>query len=145
MFNISTLLTCPDAAPTFRRLRSRITKLIIVLTLTLSLGLHWTFLQSVAWVGMVVTYSRDSSISQAIDKTFDGKHPCKLCQAVQDGKKSERKQDTQNPVSKIELFFAESTSFEVFANNFLPASGSEVRFSTRDDSPPVPPPRDLHS
>ena len=138
-------MTQAEVGSSVDTLRSRITKPIIVLTLTLSLGLHWAFLQSVAWVGMVVTYSRDSSISSALDKTFDGKHLCKLCRAVQEGKKSERRQDSQNTAFKIELFCAESASVELFADNSLPTSRRTIKFSTRDDSPPVPPPRSLHS
>ncbi len=35
------------------------------------------------WVGMAISYSQDSSsFSEALAKTFDGKHPCKLCKFV---------------------------------------------------------------
>jgi hypothetical protein len=36
----------------------RLLKLPVVLALMVSIGLHWALLQSVAWVGMVVRYSR---------------------------------------------------------------------------------------
>ena len=44
-----------------------------VLVLVLSLGLHWALLQSIAWVGMIASYSRVASLAEALSKTFDGK------------------------------------------------------------------------
>ncbi len=38
---------------------SRTSKMIAVLVLVLSLGLHWAFLQSVGWVSMIVRYAQD--------------------------------------------------------------------------------------
>ena len=49
---------------------------------------------------MIVAYSKDADVSTAISKTFDGKHPCAVCCAVQDGRKQEEK---KAPVSQLEL------------------------------------------
>ena len=68
---------------------SRLLKLPVVLALMVSIGLHWAFLQSVAWVGMVVSYSQTDSLSIALEKTFDGQHPCRLCHFVKDGQQQE--------------------------------------------------------
>ena len=69
---------------------TRLTRLLVVLTLTLSLGAHWVLLQSVAWMGMVVHYSQNATVTEALSKTFDGQHPCKLCKFVKEGKQSEK-------------------------------------------------------
>jgi hypothetical protein len=54
-------------------------------------GGHWAVLQSVAWTGMVIEYSRDASLTSALSKTFDGKHPCTLCVKIDESKKQEPK------------------------------------------------------
>ena len=75
------------------RLFTRI--LAVVAALQISGG-HWTVLQSVAWVGMVVSYTQaDDSLATAVEKTFDGQHPCNLCEVVKDGREADREQDLQ--------------------------------------------------
>ncbi|HKS37333.1 MAG TPA: hypothetical protein VJW76_09105 [Verrucomicrobiae bacterium] len=82
---------------------ARLNKLVVVLMLTLTLGLHWAFLQSVAWVGMFVSFSAESPVSVALAKTFDGQHPCNLCKIVKEGKKAEQQQDTPKLLAKLDL------------------------------------------
>jgi hypothetical protein len=62
---------------------SRLPKLAVVAALACSMGLHWGFFQSVAWVGMVIHYSHDAPLTEALMKTFDGHHPCALCKETQ--------------------------------------------------------------
>lgn len=33
-------------------------------------------------MGMLVSFSQKDGFATALEKTFDGKHPCKLCKAV---------------------------------------------------------------
>ena len=61
----------------------RIGKLFVVTAVIFSIGLHWNFLQVVAWTGMLVRYSQDASLSEAVEKTFDGQHPCCMCKAIE--------------------------------------------------------------
>jgi hypothetical protein len=42
------------------------------------LGLHWTVLQSIAWTTMLADHLRADSLAEAVQKTFDGEHPCCL-------------------------------------------------------------------
>jgi len=46
---------------------------------------------------------QDGSLSTALEKTFDGKHPCPLCCAVQSGQHEEKEQQKQlaDPVNKV--------------------------------------------
>lgn len=60
--------------------------------LFLTMGGHWALLQSLAWSRMLVDYSRDSSLSSAIAKTFDGQHPCPMCKEVEKGRAEDEKQ-----------------------------------------------------
>ena len=75
-----------------------------VSVLVLSLGLHWTVLQSIAWTGMIISYSSNVSFKEAVAKTFDGKHPCSLCKAIAKGQAGEKQQDTQSKSSSKQDF-----------------------------------------
>ena len=108
--------------------------------LCVTLGFHWGLLQSAAWVGMMVNYSCQGSIKDAVTKTFDGQHPCPLCKLVREGKKSEKKPEAQQNVKKIDLFAGQAAAF-----HFPPLPVPALPFSpltvTRTDPPLLPPPR----
>jgi hypothetical protein len=73
---------------------NRLMRGLVVLALCVSIGLHWVALQSVAWVGMAVTYSVEKgSVVEGLSDTFDGDHPCPLCKAVEKGVDSEKESD----------------------------------------------------
>jgi hypothetical protein len=114
-------------------------KWLLVVTLTLSLGCHWAILQSAAWVGMVVKYSEEGSFKEAVEKTFDGKHPCKLCKLVREAKDSEKKSEAQVDLKKLDFFTTTKTTFH-FTKVTGPALSLNVNFSSRFEPPPIPPP-----
>jgi hypothetical protein len=119
----------------------RLPRLAIVAALACSIGLHWGFLQAVAWVGMLVNYSQDGTVGEAVAKTFDGKHPCALCKAIAAGKKSEKK--SEFPITGKKYEFSYSATAFVFSapTHFWEESGLEVRADSLSHSPPVPPPK----
>jgi len=108
-------------------------------------GGHWALLQSVAWAGMVIQYSKDGSFTKALEKTFDGEHPCSLCHKVQEAKKDESQKAPMlaadkkiEPFSLIALSKVERPTPSIFSyptptNTFFTACGCE---------PPQPVPRD---
>lgn len=53
------------------------------------IGGHWLALQTVAWVGMFVDNQRTQTITEALENTFDGQHPCDLCVVVEKGQQDE--------------------------------------------------------
>jgi len=121
----------------------RLPRLAIATALACSLGLHWGFFQSVAWVGMVVGYSQDAPLKEALVKTFDGKHPCSLCKEIAKGKQSEKKSESA-PVAKKFDFLYQGAAFVFVA----PSYGWEMRWPhgamrSLVRMPPVPPPRQL--
>jgi hypothetical protein len=119
---------------------SKISKWAVVFALCVTLGFHWGLLQSVAWVGMIVDYSRQGSIKEAVCKTFDGQHPCPLCKLVRAGKASEKKTEAQQSTRQVDLFAGQTASF-VFPP--LPDSSYSVPppAASRTEVPPLPPPR----
>lgn len=62
---------------------------MMALALFLFAGGHWALLQGVAWVTMVHDFSRGDSLTQAVEKTFDGKHPCAMCKKIAKAKNSD--------------------------------------------------------
>jgi hypothetical protein len=56
---------------------------LLLLALLAAVNLHLPVLQVVAWANMIVDYSRDADLSDAIEMTFDGEHPCPMCKAIQ--------------------------------------------------------------
>lgn len=121
---------------------TRVVKAIAVVVLTLSLGLHWALLQSVAWVGMVVSYSQQDSLSTALEKTFDGRHACKLCRVVEAGRSAEKAPAVEIKLPKfeacaaVELTVARADCLVAL----LPAGETSVMLS-RTHTPILPPPR----
>ena len=120
---------------------ARLSKLLIVLALAGSLGLHWAFLQVVAWTGMMINYWQDRPVTEAVSATFDGQHPCTLCKQIAKGKQAEKKPEYQFESSKVK--FANAPTPFVFSLPLLlwevPISHESADLLTH--APPVPPPR----
>ena len=51
-------------------------------------------LQSVAWTRMLIANSRSDTLPVAMAKTFDGKHPCKMCHQIREGREGERRESS---------------------------------------------------
>ena len=64
---------------------------LIALALFLTAGGHYALLQTVAWTTMVNDFSRTGSLSMAVEKTFDGRHPCSLCKKITKARSTEEK------------------------------------------------------
>jgi hypothetical protein len=121
--------------------RVKIAQILVVFTLVCAIGWHWTILQSIAWVNMVVSYSQNSTLPEAFVKTFDGKHPCRICKVVEKGKQSEKKQLLLKTETKID-FWLGPAAFALAVPPSLDICPVEpVSYLTRSESPPTPPPR----
>jgi hypothetical protein len=111
----------------------------LVAALVATIGGHWAILQTAAWVGMAVNYSNTESLCVALSKTFDGKHPCKLCKLVKEGKKSERKSDAQLDLKKMDFFALHAVEFYFAPLKQNPLSPIPL-MPSRSQAPPTPPP-----
>jgi hypothetical protein len=120
----------------------RLPKLAIVICLACSIGLHWAFFQSLAWVGMVVGYSQNATIKEALVKTFDGKHPCALCKEIAKGKRSEKNSEFGLQLKKFE-FLSEKAQFTFTApTHFWQLEATADCLNSVFLTPPSPPPRE---
>jgi hypothetical protein len=113
------------------------------------LGGHWLALQSVAWTRMLVEFSRTDSLPEAIGKTFDGKHPCKMCVSIREGRQQEEREQREAPLIKREKsreFLCDSRRvFVTFPSDLARDAVPFIPQPLADfvDSPPTPPPRSL--
>jgi len=119
----------------------RAAKVAVILAVALSLGLHWALLQSVAWAGMFASYARQTTLSEAFTKTFDGKNPCRICKLVREGQQSEKAKESVLPLVKVESLPCAEV-FVLIPPVPLPSpSVSDEAALPRAESPPTPPPR----
>ncbi len=122
-------------------LRPRIHNVIAACLLIVTIGGHWAVLQSVAWMGMLVSYSQAETFSVAVEKTFDGKNPCRLCKTVKEGKSAEQKKSFVKAEIKIDWMLAEQSELIWSPNlSLLPPAGDELNLLVFA-SPPSPPPQ----
>ena len=93
---------------------------------------------------MLVSRAQTATVSEAVSTTFDGDHPCALCQAVEEGQQRDRENDTARLAEALaKLSFLRPPAVDI------PAPTSEiVHFQERVtlvcprvDTPPSPPPR----
>lgn len=119
--------------------------IIAILLMSLSLGWHWVALQSVAWTTMVLERSQHTSLASALASTFDGQHPCSLCQWVREGKAA----DHADGSTVIPLLSLEATPQAAWT--LIPVTPVEsvlkrpptAQWSPRGTTPPLQPPRSV--
>lgn len=120
---------------------SRLSRLIVFFAALQILGGHWAALQTVAWAGMLAKYARGETLVVAIEKTFDGDHPCGLCKVVKTGRDEEQKQQVAKVVVKLEAVLGSvletPTPHEAQWTYFARVLGMDARWLV----PPTPPPQ----
>lgn len=94
---------------------------------------------------MLISRSIAASVSEAIETTFDGQHPCPMCSAIADGKQSEQQSEQNLDLLKKagDMKFLELASVELdheflASRVFWPAL--QLNCFTRVEAPPTPPP-----
>ena len=116
-------------------------KILVALALAFSLGAHWSLLQVVAWVNMTVYYAQDASIGEALEKTFDGKHACKLCKLVDEGKQQEQQQSKTVQKHKLELIGSTASEWLTVPMAYHTEFAGTFPWRSFSEPPTPPPPR----
>lgn len=120
-------------------------RVLAVGMLALSLGLHWGLLQTMAWTGMLVERVQTGSIWEAVETTFDGQHPCRMCLAVREAKsETDRSQELpQWKLVKLDVFPVEAGMGWLREDplGYALPGAVELGCATRDEPPESPPPR----
>ena len=124
----------------FRRL---IMTMMMAVALFMVAGGHWAMLQSVAWAGMVKDFSRTGSLTEAVSKTFDGKHPCAMCKKIASAKAHEEKAPASVKVDKKSEVFVKASGAvlpEPASQSYEYGSAPFVLMPELFFAPPVPVP-----
>jgi len=122
----------------------KIGHVLLVIALVAMIGGHWAVLQTVAWSTMLADNLRVSSFSEAVERTFDGKHPCTLCKQISAGKKAEKKTEISFGIKKLEFVSNGVTQvFKPFQSFYL-LQNPDLAAHVLTFQPPSPPPRLLH-
>ena len=56
---------------------------LVVMAVLCSSGIHLAVMQGVAYSGMLLEFSKESSFTESVKRTVSGQEPCKLCCAIQ--------------------------------------------------------------
>lgn len=116
-------------------------KILVVIALVLTTGLHWAALQTVAWSTMLASNLCKQSVTTAVAETFDGGHPCPLCKAIAAGKKSEQKSEAISPVLKMEFPPVADRLVLIPPSQFQTVSFPDFFAAATFAKPLLPPPR----
>jgi hypothetical protein len=116
--------------------------LMIVAVLTAT-GTHWLAFQSVAWTAMLAENLQTSSFQRALQRTFDGRHPCCLCREIAKDKQSEKKSDVQVEIKKFD--FSHNRFEFVFCapSDFYEVHAAKNKITSLTRAPALPPPKEL--
>ena len=118
---------------------------VTIYALCCAIGLQWVALQSIAWTAMIVDYSKRGSLCEAIKQTFDGAHPCSLCDIVKKGKTTEKQSDLQLLTPKIDMICTKRAATLVPPIAYVDYVTGDFAVFKIGESPPVPPPRNSFS
>ena len=113
---------------------------LLIVAFLAATGGHWAVLQTVAWTNMLADNLQTASITEALAKTFDGKHPCNMCKEISAAKKTEKRSDLPNQGKKLE-FTSERPAF-VFSSpvEFYLLTTLTESVVSWSEAPPTPPP-----
>jgi hypothetical protein len=116
---------------------------LLVVALLGATGGHWAVLQTVAWTDMLTGNLQTHSFTEAVTRTFDGEHPCKLCKQISTGRQAENKSELPFQIKKLE-FVSERPAFVFSApREFWLVQESFSSLDGLTHLPSVPPPRSL--
>ena len=116
--------------------------ILLTTALVFALKLHLPVLQVVAWSGMVVKYAQAVPLAEAIEMTFDGDHPCPLCNVIRKAQTADHQEMTAPAVpERIQLFVEVLPSWHHAISAWPGASVESPRWTPVTLRPPVPPPR----
>ncbi len=116
------------------------------MALLFATGAQWLMLQSVAWTGMLFTYSRQAPLLEAVQMTFDGNHPCSLCEHIRTAEKDTPQKDqfgsqTSAGIVILGTLVENPTVCAPSPSARLRIERHDTASSSRSEQPLSPPPR----
>jgi len=116
----------------------------VAVALFIVAGGHWGAMQTLAWTGMLWNYTQaDGSLLSGVKKTFDGEHPCTMCDSI----KTATEKEQSKPVTFVSMKKIEALPAPLRAalplrdcRKSLFPDAADTRLAARVDAPPVPVP-----
>jgi hypothetical protein len=127
--------------PQYVEVLKRISHILLIIAVLTASGSHWLVLQSVAWTNMLMDNLQSRSVTQALECTFDGKHPCKLCKQIVKGKQTEKKSELRMEWKRLEFSYAPSVFVFGPPSFFWDVRATDDLAIARSHTPLVPPPK----
>jgi hypothetical protein len=124
-----------------RTVMDRVRNALLIFVLLAGTGAHWGALQSVAWTRMLAENLRTTSFTEAVVRTFDGQHPCSLCKVIATAKKSEKKAEFPQPLTKFEFPLTTQSLLLTASTRSQLVSSPDEFVESLSQQPPTPPPR----
>jgi hypothetical protein len=90
---------------------------------------------------MFLKQARATPLSEAVQKTFDGAHPCQLCKGIAHAQGRASKTPVPVELGKIPLLRASAERFTVEPRASFATSPCAPFVPLRSDGPESPPPR----
>jgi len=122
----------------------RVSALLLVGVLAWNSGLPQGILQTIAWGKMLTSYSNQAGLEEGLRKTFDGQHPCKLCERIaQSRPDSTSTHLAVAPIPHADLLWVfEAVTARIPQSEQTPISfGVTCLIGANRASPLLPPPR----
>jgi hypothetical protein len=92
---------------------------------------------------MVISYSEHSTLTEALVKTFDGRHPCSLCKRIAQSNQTEKKPEYSNELQKFEFSYAPVAFVFRAPSLYWNMPRRDFAAESLNFTPPSPPPRIL--
>lgn len=122
-----------------------IIKVVLAAAVLLTSGTQWSFLQTFAWLNMTVSFSQEMSVGRAIERTFSGKFPCRICLLVERVNEQESESAILTKVEKHDWLNG-AVELLLYPPDQVYPSDVSAAFTERFQlPPPLPPPKFLHS
>ena len=119
----------------------RLGNLLLIAAVLAATNAHWAVLQSVAWTTMLANNLQQVSFTEAMTRTFDGRHPCRLCKAIAAAKKTEKKTESTPPTQKLEFPPLKQNVVLVVPSQFVLLPVADTFTDSLVRQPLLPPPR----
>ncbi len=124
---------------------ARSIRLCLISALLMGAGAHVVVMQFYAWTCMAVSNMRGSDLRGAIDRTFDGRHPCRLCLKLKKARRSKSGGALRLPQTRVDILFeAAPLALTDFVSSWRVAAFSRGKPSVAKPID-IPPPRSLQA
>lgn len=117
---------------------------LLVAAMLVVANMHLPVLQVAAWTGMLLNFSKEVELAEAVEMTFNGENPCRMCTVIKQAQTQDDGPDESlqaETASRLLLFLETFFTLTPFSKGeALPAAHGQLA-RLRAEPPELPPPR----